>query len=140
MLATRACRHPQNVRHVVILKSRRLVTCQPQARCLSSRVRAAAADSEPDAQPEDDPFPEFEGLLPEDDWEVPGSDLGSLSLNTELGRAVDSAIDELDVLGGVENSVLQEADAILKRMGYTKSVFDAPPTPSSDAVVDAESN
>lgn len=67
---------------------------------------------------------EWQGLEKEDDWVVPGTNMGSLSQNTELGRAVDSACDELQVLSSLENSVLQDAQAILEKMGYTKSLFE----------------
>ena len=39
------------------------------------------------------------GLLPEEDYEVPGGYTDSLSSNTQLGRAVNDACLELDALG-----------------------------------------
>lgn len=42
---------------------------------------------------------DFEGLLPEEDWVVPGGYNDSLSTNTQLGRAVHDACLELDALG-----------------------------------------
>eukprot|EP00884_Botryococcus_braunii_P000410 jgi/Botrbrau1/1036/Bobra.0076s0008.2 len=56
----------------------------------------SAADREPENSVEEE---DFEGLLPEEDWTVPGGYNDSLSSNTPLGRAIDSACKELDTLG-----------------------------------------
>lgn len=79
--------------------------------------------SEPTKSGTDDEEDDFEGLSPEDDWVVPGNNLGSLSQNTELGRAVDGACDELEHLAGLETGVLQEADDILKKFGFKSSIL-----------------
>lgn len=65
----------------------------------------------------------FEGLTEEEDWVVPGTNMASLSKNTELGQAVDAACDELDHLGGLENDMLKQADDILKKFGYKAAVM-----------------
>ena len=66
-------------------------------------------------------------MSPEEDWVVPGNNMSSLSQNTELGKAVSAACDEMDTLGGLENGVLKEADDILKKFGFQKSLFDGEP-------------
>jgi hypothetical protein len=58
------------------------------------------------------------------DWEVPGSSTSTLSKNTELGQAVDKACDEMEHLRGLENDVLERAQAVLSKAGYRKSLFD----------------
>jgi hypothetical protein len=67
---------------------------------------------------------EFDGLTQEEDWVVPGSNLGSLSQNTELGQAVNLACDELDHLGNLETGVLQQADDILKKFGFKTKILE----------------
>lgn len=89
-----------------------------------SRLAARAASDTPEpkaeaAQPEDD---DFEGLTPEEDWEVPGNPLATLSQNTEIGRAVNDACEELDHLSGLEADVLQQAQDVLKKFGYSTNV------------------
>ena len=66
---------------------------------------------------------DFDGLTEEEDWVVPGTNLGSLSKNTELGRAVDAACDELEHLGGLESEALQQADDILKKFGFKAAIM-----------------
>lgn len=88
-------------------------------RCESTDPKTEAGSSGPDDEIDDD----FEGLTPEEDWVVPGSNMGKLSKNTELGRAVDAACDELDHLGGLEDDMLQEADDILKKFGFKPVVM-----------------
>ena len=43
----------------------------------------------------------FEGLLPEEDYEVPGTYFDALAGGTKLGKAVRAACDELNHLGGM---------------------------------------
>lgn len=45
------------------------------------------------------PVQEVEGLLPEEDPEIPGTYKDAMSSNTQLGKAVKEACDELDTLG-----------------------------------------
>lgn len=52
---------------------------------------------------------EWEGLTEEEDWVVPGGANDSLSSNTELGRAVRAACDELDALGRLVRALLQSS-------------------------------
>ncbi|GMH33305.1 hypothetical protein BSKO_01139 [Bryopsis sp. KO-2023] len=72
----------------------------------------------------DDPTPEIpiddgEGLTPEEDFVVSGGSNDSLSSNTDLGKAVRAACDELDHLGGLEAELMEEAFDILKGAGIT---------------------
>lgn len=66
---------------------------------------------------------ESEGLLPEEDWTVPGGYQDSLSSNTELGRAVQNACDELDNLSSLEKESLTKADELLQKLGYKGSIL-----------------
>lgn len=50
---------------------------------------------------------------------VPGGANDSLSSNTELGKAVRAACDELEHLGNLEAELLDEAFDILKGAGIT---------------------
>lgn len=75
---------------------------------------------------------EFQGLTEEEDWVVPGTNMGSLSLNTDLGKAVDGACDELEHLAGLETDLLQEADDILKQFGFKSSILKTPETKTSN--------
>ena len=84
------------------------------------------------AQPEDD-IDDFEGLQPEEDWEVPGNPLATLSQNTEIGKAVNDACDELDHLGGLEADVLQQAQDVLKKFGYSTNVTITKPAEGESA-------
>lgn len=87
---------------------------------------------------DDDADDGFEGLAPEDDWVVPGNNTGSLSLNTELGRAVDGACDELQHLAGLESDILQEADDILKKFGFKTGILNVPAQEGDGQVADQE--
>lgn len=60
----------------------------------------------------------FEGLTPEEDWEVPGGPNDSLSSNTELGRAVRETCEELEHLSDVELEVMSNAFPLMKKLGY----------------------
>jgi hypothetical protein len=99
------------------LYSRRAMRPASQQSCSATDPKNASS-SGPDGDEDD-----FEGLTPEEDWEVGGSNLGSLSKNTELGRAVDAACDELEHLGHLENETLQQADDILKKFGFKPAVM-----------------
>jgi hypothetical protein len=107
-------------------------------------VFATDPNSKREPAPEAEPAPEgdpegFEGLTAEEDWVVPGTNLSSLSLNTELGQAVDAACDELDHLGAMENEVLQEADDILKKFGFKPQILASKPSaPESDTPSESE--
>lgn len=50
------------------------------------------------------PQPEAEGLLPEEDEQVPGGYRDAMTSNTPLGKAVKGACDELDTLGSLVRS------------------------------------
>lgn len=96
-------------------------------------------------------------LTKEEDWEVPGGYQDSLSSNTELGRAINSAVDELDTLGNLvgftpslvtacsptlcwkrltkpcvfcaqEKGVMSEAAELLKKLGVKTNIFESPPS------------
>ncbi|KAK9850256.1 hypothetical protein WJX84_009386 [Apatococcus fuscideae] len=65
---------------------------------------------------------DFEGLLPEEDWVVRGGSNDSLSSNTDLGQAVQSACDELEALGGLEQESLTKANELLRKLGYKGNI------------------
>ncbi|KAK9807301.1 hypothetical protein WJX73_009731 [Symbiochloris irregularis] len=66
---------------------------------------------------------DFEGLAPEEDWEVPGGVNDSLSQNTKLGRAVHDACLELDALSVLEKENLTKASDLLRQLGYKGDLF-----------------
>ncbi|KAL3141091.1 hypothetical protein ABBQ38_003447 [Trebouxia sp. C0009 RCD-2024] len=97
--------------------------CQiTQARPQLQRLRAVPSDKHSADENED-----FEGLLPEEDWTVPGGYQDSLSSNTELGRAVQSACDELDNLSALEKESLTKASKLLQKLGYKGDIFQNAP-------------
>jgi hypothetical protein len=49
-----------------------------------------------------------------------------MSSNTPLGKAVKEACKELDTLAALERETLNEADALLKKLGIKSSIFDVP--------------
>lgn len=49
-----------------------------------------------------------------------------MSSKTELGSAVREACDELDTLRGIETDVIQQAEDLLKGIGYKGSLFSTP--------------
>jgi len=67
---------------------------------------------------------EFEGLTPEEDWTVPGGYQDSLSSNTELGRALQEACDELDNLSTLEKDSLSQASELLQKLGYKGNIME----------------
>lgn len=112
---TRPCFVPRSSCPGLVRTRRDRAACQHRCRATDPKKDgSAAADAEEDT---------FEGLTEEEDWVVPGSNLGSLSKNTELGQAVDFACDELDHLGGLENEMLQQADDVLKKFGFKAAVL-----------------
>lgn len=58
--------------------------------------------------------------------QVPGNYKDAMSSKTELGNAVREACDELDALRGLETDVIQQAEDLLKGIGFKGSLFDAP--------------
>jgi hypothetical protein len=90
----------------------------PRHRCHAVDPRKANSPVTGDIEDE-----EFEGLTPEEDWVVPGPNTGSLSQNTELGKAVNAACDELEHLGGLESEMLQQADDVLRKFGFKPVVM-----------------
>ncbi|KAL4442521.1 hypothetical protein ABPG77_005105 [Micractinium sp. CCAP 211/92] len=69
---------------------------------------------------------ESEGLLPEEDKEIPGTYRDAMTTNTPLGKAVKGACDELDTLGELERQTLEQAEDLLKQLGFKGSLFAAP--------------
>lgn len=66
---------------------------------------------------------EFEGLLPEEDIEIPGTYFDAMNSQTKLGKAVRAAVEELEHLGDLEVEVLQQCDDLLKKLGMKGSIF-----------------
>lgn len=74
---------------------------------------------------------EDEILTKEEDWVVPGGYQDSMSSNTELGRAVKAACEELETLGVMERENFDKAEELLAKLGYTaKPQQDDQPTNS----------
>lgn len=90
----------------------------------SALCRSTQPDTDAQEEQDDDGF---EGLLPEEDFTVPGGYQDSLSSNTPLGRAVREACDELDHLNKMEADVLGEATALLKKLGIKQTPIKPPP-------------
>ena len=86
----------------------------------------------PPKRSEEEDDDNFEGLTPEEDWEVPGNPMSALSQNTEIGRAVSDACDEMGELGSLEADVLQKANDVLKKHGYKSNLEVVPPKDSSN--------
>ncbi len=57
--------------------------------------------------------------------QIPGGFKDAMSSKTELGSAVREACDELDTLRGLETDVIQQAEDLLKGIGYRGSLFSA---------------
>jgi hypothetical protein len=68
--------------------------------------------------------------------QVPGGYRDAMSGNTPLGKAVRGACDELDALGALELDTLNQAEALLKSVGYKGSLFTAPPAAARDDVAE----
>eukprot|EP00882_Tetradesmus_deserticola_P001876 GHRQ01002012.1.p1 GENE.GHRQ01002012.1~~GHRQ01002012.1.p1 ORF type:complete len:189 (+),score=72.75 GHRQ01002012.1:71-568(+) len=92
----------------------------------SAHVRSIKAAAEPDglAQSSQEVTDvQFEGLLPEEDVEVPGTYFDAMNSQTKLGKAVRAAVEELEHLGELEVEVLQQCDGLLKKLGMQGSIF-----------------
>lgn len=102
---------PVNARHAL----------KPRVRAVWTAAEAdGAAPSSQSQQPEE---VEFEGLLPEEDPEVPGTYFDAMNSQTKLGKAVRAAVEELEHLGDLEVEVLQQCDDLLKKLGMKGSIF-----------------
>ena len=78
-----------------------------------------------DALPLPPSAPQFEGLLPGEDTQIPGTYHDAMSGSTPLGKAVRSTCDELDALAALEQQTLADAEQLLKSMGWRGSLFDS---------------
>ncbi|KAF6259273.1 hypothetical protein COO60DRAFT_1700912 [Scenedesmus sp. NREL 46B-D3] len=87
---------------------------------LSLHSRAVWTAAEPDETAQSS---QFEGLLPEEDVEVPGTYFDAMNSQTKLGKAVRAAVEELEHLGDLEVEVLQQCDDLLKKLGMKGSIF-----------------
>lgn len=56
--------------------------------------------------------------------QIPGTYKDAMSSKTELGAAIRDACSELTTLGSLEQSLLEEAEGLLKQVGYKGSLFD----------------
>lgn len=65
-------------------------------------------------------------LPPEEDEQISGSYRDALNPNKPLGRAVNDACAELDHLGQLEREQLEQAQALLSKLGYKGSIFTSP--------------
>ncbi|GBF92042.1 hypothetical protein Rsub_04389 [Raphidocelis subcapitata] len=99
-----------------------------RCRCAAPPPRLRRAAALPPGKAEEgakggDSDEEFEGLLPEEDVEVPGTYFDALNRNTRLGKAVAAAVDELEHLNKMELDSLAQADELLKKLGLKSSLF-----------------
>lgn len=85
--------HPARCLPCCWLRQRPLCSCAGPARSPNSNQDD---EHEEESGEEDDGF---EGLTPEEDYTVPGGYMDSMSSNTQLGRAVQAACEELEQLG-----------------------------------------
>ena len=58
--------------------------------------------------------------------QIPGNYRDAMNNKTELGAAIRDACSELDALGSLEQNLLQEAEGLLKQVGYKGSLFEQP--------------
>ena len=58
-----------------------------------------------------------------------------MSSNTKLGKAIKDACNELDTLASLERDTLEEANELLRKLGYKGSIFEAgnPQSPTQDS-------
>ena len=74
------------------------------------------------ARAEDDAGTGEDRLSPEEDWTVPGGSI--LSSNTELGKAVRGACDELENLAELDRENAKQTMEVLKKLGLNASLVD----------------
>lgn len=61
--------------------------------------------------------------------QIPGNYGDAMNSRTKLGAAIKDACKELDTLGELEQSMLNEAEDLLKQVGFKGSLFNEPPSP-----------
>ncbi|KAG2439404.1 hypothetical protein HXX76_004761 [Chlamydomonas incerta] len=115
-----ASRNSRGARPIVAVRQAKAVPVAAQR--LSFRCWAASPETPAPGAPAE----EFQGLLPEEDVEVPGNYFDAMDPKTKLGKAVRAAVDELNHLNAMELENLQKADALLKKLGLKASIFQAP--------------
>jgi len=59
--------------------------------------------------------------------QIPGTYRDAMSRNTQLGKAVRDACEELDTLSALEMETLNEAEQLLKKVGFKGSLFNKEP-------------
>ena len=59
--------------------------------------------------------------------QIPGTYRDAMSGNTQLGKAVRDACEELDTLAALEMETLNEAEQLLKKVGFKGSLFNKEP-------------
>ncbi|PSC69426.1 hypothetical protein C2E20_7059 [Micractinium conductrix] len=105
--------------YLSVRQSRQPQWCQQRAASATHTAAAAATSGGDPPAAEDEP----QGLLPEEDAQIPGGYRDAMSSNTPLGKAVRGVCEELDTLGGLERQTLEEAEALLKQLGFKGSLF-----------------
>lgn len=56
--------------------------------------------------------------------QIPGTYRDAMTTNTQLGKAVRDACQELDALAALEREALDQAEALLRTVGFKGSLFD----------------
>eukprot|EP00208_Stichococcus_sp_RCC1054_P001042 CAMPEP_0206142044 /NCGR_PEP_ID=MMETSP1473-20131121/15216_1 /ASSEMBLY_ACC=CAM_ASM_001109 /TAXON_ID=1461547 /ORGANISM="Stichococcus sp, Strain RCC1054" /LENGTH=161 /DNA_ID=CAMNT_0053536859 /DNA_START=119 /DNA_END=604 /DNA_ORIENTATION=- len=87
---------------------------QPQHIC------AAGTGDEPDKEDEEN---EENLLTEEEDWEVPGSIVDARNPRSKLGKAIKEAAEEMNHFGDLERENLQQAQALLEKLGYKGNIM-----------------
>ena len=115
-------------RHSSMLFQSPMLECDTFKRNVETcMVYAGAPGSEPEESEQDMQMwmdeEEFVEIFDQSN-QIPGNYKDAMSSKTELGAAIRDACGELDALGSLEQSVLEEAEGLLKQIGYKGSLFD----------------
>jgi hypothetical protein len=131
--------HPKRATRPLPLRGNRALVAFKFRCVLRGDISIGATSGQPargGAQSGEGSDSEWEGLTPDEDYEVPGNAMSVLSQNTELGRAVSAACDEMHHLGGLEADVLRQAEDLLRKHGGQGNLSAVPPdkhnTPDED--------
>jgi hypothetical protein len=104
-------------------------------RIVSTRGISVVSKSLPEQNKQDDDDDTEITALDEEEFrelfdttnQIPGTYQDAMSKKTKLGAAIRDACNELDTLGSLEQSMLQEAEDLLKKVGYKGSLFEQQP-------------
>lgn len=71
--------------------------------------------------------------------QIPGNYRDAMNPKSRLGAAIRDACEELNTLGGLEQGVLQEAEDLLKQVGFKGSLFQTNTSADADDESDSSS-